>query len=258
MDARIKREVISLTVSAFSLLSLVGGCGGKHLEQFSQLVSVAPISDEYKLKKRLEGIAYVLPAEANTGQEQHKYNTVCDSLVSAFNEYGKDSCASFSRFKKKIPGKREPFNNLKVFSFSDFVNRISEKGLAEEYSQMTDFYEKSGMFRKSELNILGKKLGADYFVLPRLLEIKKWDSGRFSVGGMRIAQTQLASAMLGIEVWDTKTGYKVFSATSDTTIADEKISANPISVVEVFYKGWCRIFDQLNYGESQEKLIVRE
>ena len=45
--------------------------------------------------------------------------------------------------------------------------------------------------------------------------------------GVKFLNTQIVSSMLGLEIWDTKAGRKVFSATSDLTIANERIREKP-------------------------------
>ena len=101
------------------------------------------------------------------------------------------------------------------------------------------------MFRKSDLDFLANEIGADYIVLPCLLDIQRWSKGRFSVGGVRFLQTQVVSGMLGLEIWDTRTGRKVFSATSDITIASEKIKEEPMSMEEAFDIAWYGIIKEL-------------
>jgi hypothetical protein len=63
--------------------------------------------------------------------------------------------------------------------------------------------------------------------------------------------------MLGMEIWDTKTGRRVFSATSDITLASEKIKEEPMSMEEAFQKAWFGIMQQLP-GHSSENTPVIE
>jgi hypothetical protein len=51
--------------------------------------------------------------------------------------------------------------------------------------------------------------------------------------------------MLGMEIWDARTGRKVFSATSDVTLASEKIKEEPISMEEAFQKAWYGILKEI-------------
>jgi len=236
--------VLVLTVSFWLL-----GCAGP-LKQQARTVRVAPVSQQYKLNETLQGVAYVLLAEASTGQEQHRY-AVSDSLVRALKEYRKNSGDLLLLPLKDKPARDRPFGeNLEVFSFTDLANSLNEKGASEKHAEMRDFYQKNGMFRKSDLQFLGKVIGADYFILPCLSDVRRWGTSRFSIFGLKVINTQLIGVVVSMEIWDTKTGHKVFSAASDVTIATERISESPISIDEAFRSAWFGIIEQLPYPSS--------
>jgi len=233
-----EKIILILAISFWAL-----GCAGP-LKQQVLTVKVAPVSQEYKLTKRLQGVAYVLLAEANTGQEQHRY-AVSDSLVWAVKEYGKDSGdLSFLSLPSK-PGKRPFDENLEVLSFADLANLLNEKDMSERYAEMRDFYQRNGMFRKSDLQSLGKEIGADYFILPCLSDVRRWGTSRLSIFGLKVINTQAIGVVVSMEIWDGKSGHKVFSATSDVTIATERISESPISIEEAFRRAWFGIIQEL-------------
>jgi len=238
------------------------GCSGA-LEQESQTVRVSPVSDEYKLTHRLEGRTYILLAETSTGQEQHR-STVSDSLARALRENWKELQEEkdhldlpFLDFDNKLYTGAVCSDGLEVLSFTDLVNKLNEKDLCQKHAEMMRFYEENGMFRKSDLQFLAKEIGADYLVLPCLLDVKRWSQGRLSVFGTKFLNTQIVSGMLAMEIWDTKTGRKVFSATSDITLASEKIKEEPMSMEEAFQKAWYGIMQQLP-GHSAVNVPVIE
>jgi hypothetical protein len=243
----IKQVLTFIVITAVSI-SLVGCSTG--LEQESQTVRVSPVSKEYKLAHKLNGKTYILVAETSTGQEQHRY-AVSDSLARALRAGGKCEPnvenGAFIPFigdhKLQVTGICD--EGHEVLSFTDFSNKLNEKGLCHKYAEMKRFYQENGMFRRSDLDTLANEIGADYLILPCLLEVKRWSTGRFSVGGVKFLNTQIASGMLGLEIWDTRAGRKVFSATSDVTIASEKIRAAPISIEDALERGWLGIMSQL-------------
>ena len=236
----------AVLLSAISLSFL--GCSGA-LEQQSQTVRISPVSDEYKLAQKLEGKVYILLAETSTGQEQHR-NTVSDSLARALKEnwkeldHGKD-LIPFLDFNGESDVRPICSEKLDVLSFTDLVNKLNEKELCQKHAEMMKSYEENGMFKKSDLEFLAKEVGADYLVLPCLLDIKRWSQGRLSVFGTKFLNTQIVSGMLGMEIWDTRTGRKVFSATADVTLACESIKEKPISMEEAFQKAWLGIMKEL-------------
>ena len=247
------RSVLTLVVLAVVSVSLLG-CSGQTLAQQSQTVRVSPVSEQYKLSERLQGKAYIFLAETSTGQEQHRY-AVSDSLTRALS--GETDSPVPQEDKKRLVnlaflgfnGHTEPESisneELEVFSFTDLTNKLNEKDLCQRHAEMNKFYRQNGMFRRSDLEFLASEIGADYIVLPCLLDVKRWSKGRFSVGGVRFLQTHVVSGMLGMEIWDARAGRKVFSATSDITLASEKIKEEPMSMEEAFKRAWHGMIKEL-------------
>ena len=228
------------------------GCSGT-LEQRAQTVKIAPVSEQYKLTERLKGKTYVLLAETSTGKEQYR-TEVSDSLARTLSKGYQEnfentkSALTFSilGFTNEQEDEKNIQNrNLEVLSFTDLANKLNEKSLCQKHAEMRKFYQENGMFRKSDLDFLANDIGADYIVLPCLLDIQRWSKGRFSVVGVRFLQTQVVSGMLGLEIWNTRSGQKVFSATSDVTIASEKIKEAPMSMEEAFDAAWYGIIKEL-------------
>jgi len=241
-------KIVLLSVISMSVF----GCSGT-LEQQAQTVRVSPVSEEYKLTERIEGRTYILLAETRTGQEQHR-SDVSDSLARALKkgyERGYENSKSsltiqFLGFGNKLHDAESiPNERLEVLSFTDLANKLNEKGICQRHAEMRKFYRENGMFRKSDLEFLAKEIGADYLILPCLLDIKRWSQGRLSVVGMKFLQTQIVSGMLGMEIWDTRSGHKVFSATSDVTLANERIKEEPIAMEEAFESAWLGIMKEL-------------
>ena len=249
-------QVVVVSMVSISLL----GCSGA-LEQEAQTIRVSPVSEEYKLDHKLEGDTYILLAETSTGQEQHRY-AVSDSLARALRTGGK--CKPnvengvFIPFvgdhKLQVAGICD--EGHKVLSFTDFSNKLNEKGLCHRYAEMKRFYRENGLFRRSDLDVLANEIGADYLILPCLLDIRRWSSGRLSVVGVKFLNTHIVSGMMGLEIWDTRAGRKVFSATSDVTLASEKIKEEPISMEDAFQRAWLGIMSQLP-GQASPAPVVR-
>jgi hypothetical protein len=245
--------LMTMILSAVSVSFM--GCG-ESLVQQSQTVKVSPVSDEYRLEENLRGKTYILLAETSTGQEQHR-SAVSDSLAMALKESSSPVAPVVNNDKKTVDLSFLGFNGsrieparlsgegLEILSFTDLTNRLNKRDLASRHAEMKRFYQQNGMFRRSDLEFLANEIGADYIILPCLLDIRRWSKGRFSVGGVRFLQTQVVSGMLGLEIWDTRAGHKVFSATSDITIASERIKEEPMSMEEAFKRAWHGIMKEL-------------
>ena len=117
--------------------------------------------------------------------------------------------------------------------------------MTQKYSEIRNFYQRNGMFNQSDLTLLGDEMDANYFVLPRVLDARRWYSSRFSILGLRVINTHVICVVVNMEIWDAKKGYKVFSATSDATVASERIRENPISLEEAFERAWLGIIKEL-------------
>ena len=241
-------------VVLLSVISLTfAGCSGT-FEQRAQTVKVSPVSEEYKLIERLQGKTYILLAQTSTGQEQHR-TEVSDSLARALNKgYVKDYETSKSELTFSFLGfsngndaehQSIPNRELEVLSFTDLANKLNEKGVCQQHAEMRKFYEENGMFRKSDLEFMAKEIGADYIVLPCLLDVRRWSTGRLSVASVKLLNTHIVSGMLGMEIWDTRKGNKVFSASSDVTLAKERIKEEPIAMEEAFESAWLGIMKEL-------------
>lgn len=244
-------KLVPLLAISLSLL----GCAGP-LDQQTLTVKLAPVSEQYKLTKRLEGKAYILLAETSTGQEQHRY-AVSDSLARALEENEKGSViSSFLDFGSKSNKASVPNANLEVLSFSDLANHLNENGLSQKLAEMKQFYQENGMFRKSCLDFLAKKIKADYLILPSLIDVRRWGTGRFSMFGLKIINTQVVSGVVSMEIWDVRTGHKVFGATSDMTIAGERITEQPISIEEALERAWLGIIQELPKSQDPGRVMA--
>jgi len=241
----------------FIVLLPLYGCS-RTLEQQAQTVRVSPVSEEYKLTEKLKGKIFILLAETSTGQEQHR-NSVSDSLARAVKEdliHGDDSLSlAFLGLGKKPDEISISTEGIEVLSFTDFTNILNEKDLCQKQAEMREFYQQNGMFRKSDLEFLANEIGADYIILPCLLDIRRWSTGRLSVVGVKFLHTQIINGMLGMEIWDTRKGHKVFSAISDVTIANERIAETPISMEEAFKMAWLGMMRELP-GQAQMSTIT--
>jgi hypothetical protein len=234
------KMVILTSIISMSLLN----CAGP-LKQQARTVKVAPLSEEYRLPKGIRGKVYVLLAEVSTGQEQYK-QVASDSLTQALRECSKDiDVSSFITILDKPDKECMAFDNLEVLSFSDFANKLNEKGISQKYSELRDFYRKNGMFSESDLIVLGNEVGADYFILPCVLDVRRWQASRITALGVRVADTQIICAVVSMEIWDTRTSRKVFGATSDVTVASESIRESPISIEEGFEWAWLGIIKEM-------------
>ncbi|KPJ55362.1 hypothetical protein AMJ47_00620 [Parcubacteria bacterium DG_72] len=203
-----KKILISLT------LFFLPGCSVGHLQQQAPNVKITHILKEYKVVDKPESRAGVLSAWVNTRQEQ-------------FSRMASNSLARVLKNNSQ---------NLKVLSFLELANEINKNNLCQEYSAAISFYKANGMLGKTELQIMKEKLDLDYFIMPFVLEIRRWEANRFSIIGFKLLNTHKICIVVAMEILDTE-GI-IFSATSDVTIADERIKENPLFIEDAFDQAW--------------------
>lgn len=205
------------------MLLLSAGCQNNYLQQQACTTKINySIKNGFSANKP-ESRIYVLPAQVNTGYEQY------------------DKVASGS-LAKVLDGSG---NGFKVLSFFDFANKLNETDMHQEYSEMMDFYQKYGMFKKTDLEKIGRSIGIDYFIIPSMLDIKRWNENRVSAVGVKFINTQKICIVAAMEIWSAD-GYNVFGLSCDVTIADERIKESPISVEQAFEQAWLAAIKQFN------------
>jgi hypothetical protein len=223
---------------------LFSGClmnPSKPLDQETARIRISPLSSECAQinEKRI----CVLLAETSTGKEEYKF-IISDSLVRSLEEYGKSGFLIINfLFGQNSNGSAGSFPA--VMSFSDFGNKVNDKNLYFKYAEMKKLYKENGIFPKEALCFIGGEIGVDYFCLPRLLEIDRREKGRLSIFGLKVMETKFICLVAEVEIWDAKTGYKVFSATVDVTVSSEDIREGSISLERAFDKAWSKVIKEL-------------
>lgn len=243
-----KIKTIVLILMFLPCCFICGCAGGRSFEQEIIKTKVAPISEKYILKENLKGVAYVLLSETSTGKEEYRSiasDYLADVMLMKKHEKNQKDNASLFLNQKTNSYKTADFSSLEIFSFSDFSNKVNETGKSGDYATMSEFYRRNGMFRKSDLESLGKILDADYFIQPSLLEFSRGSNSRLGVLGLKLINTHTISIIGKMEIWDVKSGYKIFSGISDATFAGERITENPIAVEIAFQKAWEGIIKEL-------------
>ena len=178
-----KKRLVLVQVALLFLM----GCQTGYLKQQACTTKINhSIKNGFSANKP-ESRIYVLPAQVNTGYEQYA-KVASGSLAEALDGSG---------------------NGFKVLSFSDFANKLNETGMHQEYSEMMDFYQRYGLFKKTDLEKIGCSFGIDYFIVPSMLDIKRWNENRVSAVGVKFINTQKICIVATMEIWSAN-GYNIF------------------------------------------------
>lgn len=146
------------------------------------------------------GVAFVTPS-SNTGQEQDRQGV-------AF---------LFARVLEEL----RP--NIPVTTLAETLGEINGAGLQNEYKEMFEFYDDTGMLPSDTLRRIGELTGQRYVAMLQLAAFEKRNRGRMSLVGIRFIDTKIANLRLFYQLWDTHDGSIAWEANQELTMAYESI-----------------------------------
>jgi len=132
-----------------------------------------------------------------------------------------------------------------VVSNADFINEVNQSGLVEEYIEMSKVYRQTSIFPKSSLRLFHKAKGINYFLKPGILQLQQRADGRLSVFSLRLIVTRETSANVNLEIWNARTGSKVWEGAAGCTVAGEKLSEKRIAPQKVLGDAWKKLVEKL-------------
>jgi hypothetical protein len=140
------------------------------------------------------------------------------------------------------------------------VNRLNEKGLAADYTEMISDFPRSGILDRERLQRIGSALGSKYVLQPGLAEFSQAITDRFEIGGWKLLKTRLTSLRLWLRLWDTQTGQMLWESAGETTVATELLrQAAAVPLTEVAQVLWLRMIqDDLLGGKTQSRFFFKK
>jgi hypothetical protein len=137
------------------------------------------------------------------------------------------------------------------------VNRLNEKGLAADYTEMVSDFARSGILDRERLQRIGSALGSKYVLQPGLAEFSQALMDRFEISGWKVFRTRVTSLRLWLRLWDTQTGQMLWESAGETTVATELLrQESAVPLTEIARILWLRMIqDDLLGGESKSRLF---
>lgn len=142
---------------------------------------------------RSQGIGFLTPISA-TGQEANRL-----ALALAFASSLEDA-----------PG------DLRVVPLPEVLSAVNRAGLAAGYKAMMDDYEATGIMERGMLRQVGDVSDARYLGLLQLAAFDQSENRRFSIAGLRLLDTKLASIRVSWQIWDSTCSRRALARSAAT------------------------------------------
>jgi hypothetical protein len=131
---------------------------------------------------------------------------------------------------------------FRVIPLPEVLNRLSDRGLAEEYAEGLAGYGRSGIPEREWLQRIGAAIDARYILLPGLGEFNHSLHDKFEIGGLKLVRTRVSILRLWLQVWDTKSGHILSESTGEATMSAPVINQDKtVALDDVAQSLWSRI-----------------
>lgn len=157
-----------------------------------------------------KGIAFTTPTSI-TGREQDR-----QSLALTFAEV----------LREKRP-------DIQVVSLPETLSAINKAGLLDEYMQMYENYEQTGIFDYSSLKKISVVTGTRYIAQLNLSGFDQGEKGRFGIFGFRVLETKRANLRVFLQIWDTQEGMIAWEGYEEMNFATETYTERGITFYDI-------------------------
>lgn len=131
---------------------------------------------------------------------------------------------------------------IRVVPMPEVLNRLTDRGLAEEYGEVLAGYSRNGIPERERLQRIGAALGSRYLLQPGLAEFNQSLVDKFEFTGLKIVKTRISALRLWLQVWDTQTGHILSESTGELTVAASVVSQDStVSLDDIAQRLWSRI-----------------
>lgn len=131
---------------------------------------------------------------------------------------------------------------IRAVTMPEVLNRLTDRGLAAEYTELLAGYGRSGIPERERLRRIGGALDSRYLLQPGLAEFSQSLVDKFEFSGLKIVQTRISSLRLWLQLWDTQTGHVLSESTGELTVATPLLSQErTVSLDDIAQQLWSRI-----------------
>ena len=132
----------------------------------------------------------------------------------------------------------------------DTLNAVNEQGLAAEYGELLDGFDRSGVLERKRLHALGSALRCRYVLVPGLAAFDEVLADHFEFTGLKIVRSRISTLRLWLELWDTQTGRMLWESAGEARVTSELlIPDRTVPLDETAQKLWSRMIREGLLGE---------
>jgi hypothetical protein len=141
---------------------------------------------------------------------------------------------------------------------AETLNRLTDKGLATEYSDLRAGFARNGMLDRQRLRRIGLGLGSRYVLLPGLAQFGEEILDKFEAAGLKLLRNRVTTLRLWVQVWDSQTGHIVWESSGEVTTATVFLSPKQTVALEQIAKKLLvrMIQDGLLESKTETQLIL--
>jgi hypothetical protein len=152
------------------------------------------------------GVAFITPTSI-TGQEQDRQSV-------AF------------LFARVLEEERP---DVPVMSLAETLGEINNAGLLDEYRQMFEYYDDTGILPAASLKKISEVTGQRYIAMLQMAAYSNNSSGRVRIFGVRFIVTKSATLRLFNQIWDSETGRIAWEANQEMTVSYETAAETAVT-----------------------------
>lgn len=156
------------------------------------------------------GVAFTTPSSI-TGREQDR-----QSLALTFAEV----------LREKRP-------EIYVVSLPETLSAINKAGLLNEYMQMYENYQQTGIFDHASLQKISAVTGTRYIAQLNLSGFDQGEKSRFGIFGLRILETKRANLRIFLQIWDTQEGAIAWEGYEEMNYSTETYTEEGITFYDI-------------------------
>lgn len=111
--------------------------------------------------------------------------------------------------------------DIPVTSLAETLGSINEAGFLDEYKEMFEYYEDTGILPAAALKRIADVTGRRYIAMLQMAAYSNSSSGRVRIFGVRFVVTKSATLRLFNQIWDSETGKIAWEANQEMTVSYE-------------------------------------
>ena len=157
-----------------------------------------------------KGVAFTTPSSI-TGREQDR-----QSLALTFAE----------TLRKKRP-------EIRVVTLPETLSAVNKAGLLNEYMQMYENYEQTGIFDHTTLKKISAATGTRYLAQLNLSGFYQGEKDRFAFLGFRVIETKSANIRVFLQIWDSEAGGVAWEGYEEMNYSTETYTEKAITFYDI-------------------------